>query len=78
MTCLLVRIKTNSSFIEFIVSPIVGFCNCSLFGCTLLCFHSSFIWGRFALFVFLVSRSCCVTLPRGATGLSAVCVRGIS
>ena len=29
--------------------------------------------GRFALFVFLVSRDCCVALPHDATGLSAVC-----
>ena len=39
-------------------------------------------WGReiwvFALFVFLVSRGCCVALPRDATGLSAVCDCGIS
>ena len=27
----------------------------------------------FALFVFLVSRGCCVALPHYATGLSAVC-----
>ena len=31
--------------------------------------------GCFALFVFLVSRDCCVALPHDATpGLSAVCV----
>ena len=29
-------------------------------------------------FVFLVSRDCCVALPRGATGLSAVRDCGIS
>ena len=29
--------------------------------------------GCLASFVFLVSRDCCVALPRGATGLSAVC-----
>ena len=34
--------------------------------------------GCFALFVFLVSCDCCVTLPRGATELSAVCECGIS
>ena len=34
--------------------------------------------GCFAVFVFLVSRDCCVALPREATGLSAVCDRGIS
>ena len=28
--------------------------------------------GCFALFVFLVSRDCCVALPHDATGLSAV------
>ena len=34
--------------------------------------------GCFALFVFLVSRECCVALPHDATGLSAVCDCGIS
>ena len=33
---------------------------------------------RFAKFVFLVSRDCCVALPRDAMGLSAVCDCGIS
>ena len=32
----------------------------------------------FAQFVFLVSRDCCVALPRGVMGLSAVCECGIS
>ena len=31
----------------------------------------------FALFVFLVSRGCCVALPRGTMYLSAVCNSGI-
>ena len=41
-------------------------------------------WGRalragcFALFVFLVSLDSCVALPGDITGLSAVCVHGIS
>ena len=34
--------------------------------------------GCFALFVFLVSRDCCVALPHDAMGLSAVCDCGIS
>ena len=34
--------------------------------------------GCFAWFVFLVSHDCCVALPRGAMGLSAVCDCGIS
>ena len=34
--------------------------------------------GCFALFVFLVSRECCVAIPHDATGLSAVCDCGIS
>ena len=59
----------------------MGFCNCSMFCCALLCVHS-----RFAIilmkkervvvllfFVFLVSLDCCVTISLGATGLSAVC-----
>ena len=31
-----------------------------------------------SLFVFLVSRGCCVALPRGVMGLSALCDGGIS
>ena len=34
--------------------------------------------GCFALFVFLMSRDCCVALPHGAIGFSAVCDCGIS
>ena len=64
----------------------MGFCNCSMFCCALLCVHSSFTnildgeerAGCFAMFVFLVSHDCCVSLPRKAMGLSAVCDRGIS
>ena len=65
----------------------MGFCNCSMFCCTLLCVHSSFaiiLMGKrelacwFAFFVFLVSRDCCVFLPHDATGLSAVYDCGIS
>ena len=32
----------------------------------------------FAVFVFVVSRACCVALPHDATGLSANCDCGIS
>ena len=64
----------------------MGFCNCSIFCCALLCLHSSFAiismgkseLGCFALFVFIVSSGCCVSLPHDATGLSAVCDCGIS
>ena len=56
-----------------------------LFCCALLCVHFSFTIilmgkraGCFALFVFLVSRDCCVALPHGVTGLSAVCYCGNS
>ena len=34
--------------------------------------------GCFALFVFMVSRDCCVALPHDAMGLSAVCDCGIT
>ena len=52
----------------------MGVCKCSLFCCTLLYVPSSFcnhLDGEerdacFAWFVFLVSRGCCVALPRGA------------
>ena len=62
----------------------MGFCSWSMFCCALLCVHSSFAIismekrELFALFVFLVSRVCCVALPHDATGLSAVCDCGIS
>ena len=43
---------------------------------SILVLHSTGVEGRdgcFAEFVFLVSRICCVALPRGAMGMSAVC-----
>ena len=61
-----------------------GFCYCSMFCCALIyvqfCNHLD---GEeraccFTLFVFMVSRDCCVALPNDATGLSAVCDCGIS
>ena len=64
----------------FIVTLIVGVCNCSMFCCALLCVHSSFAiisMGK-SLFIFLVSSDCCVALPHNATGLSAVCDCGFS
>ena len=64
------------------VTPIEGFRGCSLFCCALLCVRSSFAIilmgkeraGCFALFVFLMSRDCCVALPHSATGLSTVVI----
>ena len=69
-----------------IVTPIVGLCNCSMFYCALICVHSSLAiisMGTRELVALLslsllVSRDCCVALPRDATGLSAVCDCGIS
>ena len=69
-----------------IVTPIVGFCNCSKFGVryfvSILVLQSS-RWERersgcFALFAFLVSRDWCVALLHDVMGLSAVCGCGIS
>ena len=63
----------------------MGFCNCSMFCCALLCVHSSFaiiLIGKNELdalfFVYLESRDCCVALLHDATGLGAVCDCGIS
>ena len=67
-----------------IVTPLVGFCNCSMFCCALLCVHSSFaiiLMGKrelVALLFSLVSLDCCVALPHSAMGLFAVCDCGIS
>ena len=43
-----------------IVTPIVGFCNCSMFCCALLCIHSSFAiisMGKTELVTLLCSSS---------------------
>ena len=60
----------------------MGFCNCSMFCCAILCVHSSFAvitMGKRELVALLslVYRDCCVALPHDATGLSAVCDYGI-
>ena len=58
----------------------MGICNCPMFYCGLLYVHLSFaiiLMGKrelgALLSVLLVSRVCCVALPCGAMGLSAVC-----
>ena len=65
----------------------MGFCNCSMFCCALLFVLSSFaiisigkreLVALPSLFVFLVSRDCCVALPYDAMSLSAVCDCSIS
>ena len=64
-----------------IIIPFVGFCNCSMFCCALLFVYSSFaiiLAGCFTLFVSLMSRDCCLTLPHDATGLFAVFDCGFS
>ena len=67
-----------------IVTHFVGWCNCSMFCCALLCVHPSFeiiSMGKrelVALLVFLVSHDCYMALPHDTMGLSAVCDCGIS
>ena len=62
----------------------MGVCNCSMFCCTLLYVHSSIaiiLMGKRELVALLNLSSWCLVmaaLPRGATGLSAVCECGIS
>ena len=63
----------------------MGVCNCSMFWCTLLYVHSSvaiILMGKRELVALLYLSSWCLAmverLPRGATGLSAVCDCGIS
>ena len=60
-------------------------CNYFMFCCTLLYVHSCSAIILMAkrelvasLGIFMVSRDCCVALPRGALGLSAVCGYDIS
>ena len=69
-------------------APIVGFCVCSMFCCSLICVLSSFAnhvdgeegAGCFTLFVFMLSCDdyCYVALPHGAVDSSAVSDCGIS
>ena len=82
-----VRFKAMVTVVDsmLIVTLIVGFCNCSMFCCALLCvtlfcnhLDGEERAGCFTLFVFLVSLDCCVALPHDTTGLSAVCDCGIS
>ena len=70
-----------------IVAPIVGFCNCYMFCCALLCVQSGFAiisMGKRDLVALLCLSSwcllivCCVALLHENTGLSAVCDCGIS
>ena len=64
----------------------MGVCNCSMFCCALLNVRSSIavnLMGKRELIALLnlsscVSRDGCTLLPRGATGLTAVCDCGIS
>ena len=60
-----------------IVAPIVGFCVCSMFCCTLLCVLSSFaiiLMGKRELVVLLCVSFCClVLLPHSTRSWSAVC-----
>ena len=65
----------------FIVTPIVGFCNCPMFCCALHCVHSGsaiILWeeraGCFALLVFQVSHDFCVALPR----VTQVCLQFVN
>ena len=83
---MLLKIKCFESTVEA-VTPFVGVCNCLMVCCTLLYVPSSFaiiLMGKrelvalLSLSCLLVSRDCCVALPRGAMGLSAVCDCGIS
>ena len=70
----------------FIVTHIVGVCNCSMFCCLLLYAYSSFaiiLMGNRELVTLLglswcLSCDCNVALPRSAMGLSSVSDCGIS
>ena len=67
----------------FIVTPIVGVCDCSMFGCTLLYVHSSIaisLMGKRELVALLNLSSWCLMMVERLflAGLSAVCDCGIS
>ena len=67
----LAKLKGGGSVVVdflFIVTPIVGVCNCSMFCCTLLYVHSSIaiilMWKR-ELIALLNLSSWCLAVPRG-------------
>ena len=73
-------VRSKAAVLLFlIVTPIVGFFNCSMFFCALLYVKSSFaiiLMGKrepVALLCLPNDWDCCVALLHDATGLSAVC-----
>ena len=62
-----------------IVTPIVGFCNCSIFCCALIYVHSSFaiiFMGKRELVAFLSLSSCCLVVVVWLfLALSLVCLQ---
>ena len=75
------RIILLRSNLLFIVTPIVGVCNCSMFCCTLLYVPSSFaiiLMGKRELVALLNLSSWCLMIVVWLLGLSAVCDCGIS
>ena len=66
---------------KFVLTPIVGVCNCSMFCCALLCVHSCFavvFLGKREL-IALLSLSCwCLVIVVWVIGLSTDCDFGIS
>ena len=81
----LAAVRSKALVLLLFVTPIVGsvidLCFVVSYFVSTLVLQSSQL-GRdswlFVLFVFLLYRDCCVTLPHDVTGLSAVCDCGIS
>ena len=66
--------QTAKTQITIYINPdqfsFLGLCNCSMFGCILLCVHSSFalLMGKRELVALLFLSFWCVALPHGVTG----------
>ena len=83
---LLSVLRIGCDFVDslLILTPIfVGFCNCNMFCCALLCLHSSFAiipMGKREMVTLLCLSSRCLVIVGWLflTGLSAVCDCGIS
>ena len=81
----LAAVRSKAVILLLLVIHIVRFFKCSMFCCSLLCVHSGIaiiLMGKIEpvtlLFVFFVSRDCCVALPYDAKGLSVYCDCGLS
>ena len=58
----LAAVCSKAVVLLLLITPIVGFCNCSMFCCALRCVHSSFAMGKRELVALLYLSSWCLMI----------------